>query len=138
MPVKIHKPLSITVNSGNEIVLLGGGVTLFAGDRQHVIVYNVVLDEYKVLNDDKNYKSICVDPCNHCVFKRNDVLPNENTEEEYISCDKYHFAVYKHSDGTSHSMKNLKLKNNQNVGIPNNALCTSLLHRNGMFICACP
>ena len=40
----------------------------------------------------------------YIVFKNN-VVMNENEEEEYISCDENHFAIYTHGD-KSRAIKN--------------------------------
>lgn len=129
-------------NNGNEIILLGDATTwnqgflVWAPNRQDVIVYNVMSDEYKILSDDENYKSIDMKPFRHCVFKCNDIQRNKSCHQEgYISCDYKHFAIYKHGNNRPHSnsITKITVRNKDNVEIPKQALCASLLNRNGKY-----
>ena len=98
-----------------------------------MIVYNTsdVPNKFTILKENANYKSIGVKPYKHCVFKCNNISANKNEKEEYISCDRNHFAIYAH--GKNDPLRRLKVTNNDVDIIQfGNALCESLMNRNGM------
>ena len=142
LPIEILEPLSITMSSGNEIVFFGDRRRR-SKNQQSMIVYNIKNDisqEYTVLSDDQNYKSVGVAPYGYCVFKRNKISSNscekeKQTGEEYISMDRRHFSIYKNDGKNSHTMKNCTIVNKMNDIF--NAMCFSLFNRNDMCFYIC-
>ena len=121
----------MTVGDGNEIVFLADR---FATNTRDVIIHNVVSDKYTVLSDKENYNAIGVTPYKHCVFRCNNSY--EKAKEEYISCDRKHFAIYTHGKNNTHSLRALRVPNNGGIDMRRleDAMCVSLPNRNGMYL----
>ena len=125
----IDGPVSVQVPQGNEIIFFADrvGVAGVCGDS--VVIYNVNLDEYTILNDKQNYKSINLPIYGHCVFQH---YKRNGNSTEYISFDENHIALYNHDQHQMYRLKlnyiNKKMTNGENAPkFPTlNCLCVSL------------
>ena len=122
----------------------GNQIALFA--ERKVIIYNVKSKKYTILSDDQHYQSIELARHAHSVIKYNNTSRNSSAieekekenkiEEEYISFDSKHMAIYRYDGKNSHTMKKLTIINkmNDDLEILSHALCCSLVNRNGTFL----
>ena len=130
LPLYIREPLSVKVCNENEII--------FFGDRRGhngscIIVYDINSDEYTILNDKQNYKSIGVETYRHCVFEHNN--NNNNNTLEYISFDRNHIALYNHNETKMYKLS-LNYINRNDSSAPSfpifDPLCVSIKKSNCM------
>ena len=132
LPIEIGVPLSVTAYSTHEIIFFGVRDIYI----DYIIVYNTILDEYKILNDKQNYKAIGVKIQGHCIFKHNTNNNYNNINSlEYISFDTKHITLYSHIESKMYKLKlnYLNKDNNDHTGLQFSSykpLCVSFLSSN--------